>query len=440
MNKLKIYLAIWLMLFVLPLLSKAQDEDAPDKALAIRASRIDAIRQLVDIVQELRISDNLQVKDFLKEYSQAQPLLIAFLQDAQPVGQPDYLSDGSCEFTMAVTLNAIITWLQETYRTYPSQVVASAEEFEQIRHYASQKVFTVTGRGKIKNPNAASNFEGSNIWERVDSRGKLMAIRAARVDAYRNLAEIIKGIRISSRTTIRDFVTESDEIRSAFNEFICGIETVGNPKYRTDGVVEVTVQVELEQLIAELVDICRNLAEDTRWNAKMFEKMKISSGQKVIRATGVGVPATKYLKPDAKVETRHVPTHNTKPSSSQEEQLARPEWASRTLKVKGVGPAPESGDDSTKAEIMAKRIAKTNGYRQLEGIVMGFKVTAATSVFDLAKKYPRLESAIQETIKKARVKSYRTLDNRGIEAELELNLGEIWQVIQSYQKKYHSEE
>ena len=67
MNKLKIYLAIWLMLFVLPLLSKAQDEDAPDKALAIRASRIDAIRQLVDIVQELRISDNLQVKDFLKE-------------------------------------------------------------------------------------------------------------------------------------------------------------------------------------------------------------------------------------------------------------------------------------------------------------------------------------------------------------------------------------
>ncbi len=43
----------------------------------------------------------------------------------------------------------------------------------------------------------------------TDSQKKLMARRAAIVDGYRQLAETIKGVRISSNTTVSDFVLQA---------------------------------------------------------------------------------------------------------------------------------------------------------------------------------------------------------------------------------------
>ena len=42
-----------------------------------------------------------------------------------------------------------------------------------------------------------------------------MALRAAQVDAYRNLLEIVQGVRIDSNTVVKDFMTESDVIRAS---------------------------------------------------------------------------------------------------------------------------------------------------------------------------------------------------------------------------------
>ena len=41
-----------------------------------------------------------------------------------------------------------------------------------------------------------------------------MALRAAQVDAYRNLLEVVNGVRVDSTTTIRDFTVESDIINT----------------------------------------------------------------------------------------------------------------------------------------------------------------------------------------------------------------------------------
>ena len=92
-----------------------------------------------------------------------------------------------------------------------------------------------------------------------------MALRTARVDAYRNLAEAIQGIRITASTTVKDFVAESDEIRSAFNGIVRGAEFVGRPRYRPEGVVEVTAQVDLYQLASSLSQICGKHHGGARW-------------------------------------------------------------------------------------------------------------------------------------------------------------------------------
>lgn len=79
-----------------------------------------------------------------------------------------------------------------------------------------------------------------------------MCLRAATVDAYRNLLEATKGIQIDSRTTIRDFVTESDVINAAVSGFVKGAQVVGRD-YLSDGTCEVTLRMSLSGKFAQTI-------------------------------------------------------------------------------------------------------------------------------------------------------------------------------------------
>ncbi|NPU84177.1 MAG: hypothetical protein HPY65_06785 [Syntrophaceae bacterium] len=69
-----------------------------------------------------------------------------------------------------------------------------------------------------------------------------MALRAAQVDAYRNLLEVTKGVQIDSQTTVKDFVTESDIISASVSGLVKNAK-VTNREYMSDGTVEVTVRM-----------------------------------------------------------------------------------------------------------------------------------------------------------------------------------------------------
>ena len=55
------------------------------------------------------------------------------------------------------------------------------------------------------------------------AQNKLLAKRAAEADCFRKLAETIYGLQLTSSTYVRDFVTESDEIRTAVTEYVKGV-------------------------------------------------------------------------------------------------------------------------------------------------------------------------------------------------------------------------
>ena len=69
-----------------------------------------------------------------------------------------------------------------------------------------------------------------------------LALRAAELDAKRNLLEITKGMRIDSTTVVKDYTVESDIINSQVEGFIKGAQVV-NRDYMSDGTVEVTVRM-----------------------------------------------------------------------------------------------------------------------------------------------------------------------------------------------------
>ncbi len=79
-----------------------------------------------------------------------------------------------------------------------------------------------------------------------------MALRAAHQDAMKNLLEVVQGVRISSSTLVRDFVTESDEIRSNVEGMVKGAQVV-KQEYLPDGTVEITMQMSLNGGFAQLV-------------------------------------------------------------------------------------------------------------------------------------------------------------------------------------------
>lgn len=71
---------------------------------------------------------------------------------------------------------------------------------------------------------------------------RLMAINAARADAYRKLAELINGVQVDSETIVKNYVTESDIVRTKVSALIRGAH-FGEARYLSDGSVEIDVSL-----------------------------------------------------------------------------------------------------------------------------------------------------------------------------------------------------
>lgn len=73
---------------------------------------------------------------------------------------------------------------------------------------------------------------------------RMMGYRAAIADAYRKLAEAVDGVRVDAETTVKNYVTESDVVRTQVSSLIKGAQA-GKATYNPDGSVQVTLTLDL---------------------------------------------------------------------------------------------------------------------------------------------------------------------------------------------------
>lgn len=85
-----------------------------------------------------------------------------------------------------------------------------------------------------------------NYPQHTPGQQRLMAMRAAQIDAYRNLAEQVYGFRVWGNTAVSAFATQNDNVRSYVDAFIRGARVVSSVAV-ADGTVETTVELELAQ-------------------------------------------------------------------------------------------------------------------------------------------------------------------------------------------------
>ncbi|HSR10573.1 MAG TPA: LPP20 family lipoprotein, partial [Thermodesulfobacteriota bacterium] len=78
----------------------------------------------------------------------------------------------------------------------------------------------------------------------IPSQARLMAERAARADALRNLLEAVKGVHVDSDTTIENWTMRSDRVLTRVSGIVIGARVV-DTRYMSDGAVEITMAVNL---------------------------------------------------------------------------------------------------------------------------------------------------------------------------------------------------
>jgi hypothetical protein len=72
------------------------------------------------------------------------------------------------------------------------------------------------------------------------------AIRTAQMIALRNAMETLKGIDLSSSTTVENFMVKSDVVQSKISGFLRGFQQKGKERYMSDGSVEIIMSIPLD--------------------------------------------------------------------------------------------------------------------------------------------------------------------------------------------------
>jgi hypothetical protein len=80
---------------------------------------------------------------------------------------------------------------------------------------------------------------------------RLLARRAAQIDAYRNLAEIVSGVRVNSETSVKDLELASDVIRTKLDAVVKGAVIIKDV-YQNE-IAEVVIEVKMNGSFIETV-------------------------------------------------------------------------------------------------------------------------------------------------------------------------------------------
>jgi hypothetical protein len=417
----------------------ARGQDAAEKVkqtqsklLAKRAAQADAYRNLAEQVKGLHITSTTFVKDFVAENDEIATAVHTFLRGAK-VTDTRYMEDGSAEVTMELPLQVIEAELTKIYKASYKGDKYKINDFQDLHVTNKIEKITVTGNGAPRAigveeyDNEGKPVPGRSLslppsWKNVPARARLMAKRAATLDAYRNLSEQVMGLHISSNTFVKDFVAENDEIRTHLNTFLKGAK-VGEVRYLDDLSVEVDVKLPLQTVITTLRRECEAYYKGSKVQVRDFEDMKQTVKIDWVSATGTGLPPEKYL--GGEESTAQV---SAGPGA--------PDWARNTATAKGNGIKPADAISDAQGRLLALRAAKLDAMRNLTEQIHGLAIDSHTHVKDFIATDDRIRTAIDSYLTGVKTVSedYNAESGEatvGIEAPLD----PLWNIVVKYRKE-----
>jgi hypothetical protein len=208
-----------------------------------------------------------------------------------------------------------------------------------------------------------------------DAQNKLLSQRAASADAYRKLGETILGLQINSDTHVRDFVCESDTIRTSFDGFVRGVR-LGKPKWDSDMVCSIEAEVTVAKVIEELKSLYKREYKGSTIKAADFENITQYVKKDVIKTIGMGAPRPD-LPPDVPGGDIPMPPGVTAPEPDVPKL-----WKSI----------------SAQERLMAAKAAERDAQRKLVERIKGLRVTSETHVRDFVAESDRIDTEASATL------------------------------------------
>lgn len=169
---------------------------------------------------------------------------------------------------MAMSIQILAQW-----GTAPGAV---AETGEKSAVDYSKRTISALGIGAI--PANAANV----------GMARANAIRAARLDALRNLVEAVRGVRVSSETTVENSMVTSDVIKTQVEGMVRGARQVGETKYLSDSSVEVVMEVPM----SGIMDILMPTAADATAAAVPEPNIVVTEPPPAVVSDNPGAPIT----------------------------------------------------------------------------------------------------------------------------------------------------
>jgi len=248
-----------------------------ERLKATRAAEIDADRLLVERLYGLQIDSNTTVLDLTAGDDKVAGAVSASLVGSLTIGEPEYLADGRVQVVRAVKIQEVVETLNRVIKgkRLADGSFANSSENEKTDRSVTDKVIDVMG-------NAA--LPGS------EGHQKIMAKRAAEMDAYRRLAARMMGQKISGDTTVREMCLQNDDIVAKLSQ-VLKAATPTNIKYLDDGSCEVTMEIKVSDLIRTTRSYMKGDTQKTEIKDDINERSFSEIGRGTMQPVAAVMPA-----------------------------------------------------------------------------------------------------------------------------------------------------
>ncbi len=193
----------------------------------------------------------------------------------------------------------------------------------------------------------------------------------------RKLLEQIKGLRLNSETLVRDFVTESDEIRTRAEGIVIGASQAGVYLHDDELIADVTMEVPVEKVVERIKELHSTHYHGNKVTTTDITNVKRSIQREMIQATGSGVPPSRFL-------------------DQARASADMPPWLGERIEAVGQGTDPAI--DTAQGKLKAARAAELDAKRKLAEQVFGMQIQSATTVRDFVTQHDEIATQVQAVI------------------------------------------
>jgi hypothetical protein len=188
---------------------------------------------------------------------------------------PEYLADGTVQVVRAVKIREVINTLNTAIK---GKVLKDGS------------VQTVSNKTKTNTEvkDSVIDVMGNAALPGSEGHQKVMAKRAAELDAYRRLAARMLGIQIDSNTTVRDMALENDELVAGLSHVLKGAATTGIKFNKDDGSCEVTMAIKTADVLRTTKRIVIGEKVTTTIKDSIEEKTFSETGRGAMREVAQG--------------------------------------------------------------------------------------------------------------------------------------------------------